>query len=113
MAAKYEITHKKGGKFHFHLKAGNGEIILSSQMYTTKEHAEKGIASCKSHSAKDSNYVRKQSKKGQPFFELTSTNHEIIGMSEMYSSVEAREKGVRSVQRNGPDARVVDLTEKE
>ncbi|MFC6009935.1 YegP family protein [Nocardia lasii] len=45
MAGKFEVFKDKAGKFHFHLKAGNGEIVLESQGYESKEGAKKGIAS--------------------------------------------------------------------
>ncbi|MFD3507295.1 YegP family protein [Nocardia sp. NPDC058666] len=45
MAGKFEVFVDKAGKFHFHLKAGNGEIVLESQGYESKEGAKKGIAS--------------------------------------------------------------------
>ena len=47
MAAKFEISKDKSGKFRFHLKAANGEIIAASQGYETKARAEKGIESVK------------------------------------------------------------------
>ena len=48
MAAKFEISKDKSGKFRFHLKAANGEIIAAGQGYETKASAEKGIESVKS-----------------------------------------------------------------
>jgi uncharacterized protein YegP (UPF0339 family) len=47
MAAKFEISKDKSGKFRFHLKAANGEIIASGQGYKTKASAEKGIEAVK------------------------------------------------------------------
>ncbi|OBI00510.1 DUF1508 domain-containing protein [Mycobacterium sp. E2733] len=47
MAAKFEVSRDKSGKFRFHLKAANGEIIAASQAYDTKAGAEKGIESVK------------------------------------------------------------------
>jgi uncharacterized protein len=49
MAAKFEISKDKAGKFRFHLKAPNGEIIAASQAYETKANAEKGIEAVKTH----------------------------------------------------------------
>jgi uncharacterized protein YegP (UPF0339 family) len=49
MAAKFEVFSDKGGKFHFHLKAPNGEIIVASQAYATKANAHKGIDAIKKH----------------------------------------------------------------
>jgi len=47
MAGKFEIKKSASGKFHFNLKAGNGQIILSSEMYETRSAAENGIESVK------------------------------------------------------------------
>jgi uncharacterized protein YegP (UPF0339 family) len=45
MAAKYEICKDSSGKFRWRLKAGNREIIASSEGYVTKDGAKGGIAS--------------------------------------------------------------------
>ena len=45
MAGKFEIKKSKNSKFFFHLLAGNGQIILSSEMYESKASAQNGIAS--------------------------------------------------------------------
>lgn len=47
MAAKLEIRKGASGQFTFNLKAGNGEIILTSEQYKEKAGAENGIASVK------------------------------------------------------------------
>jgi uncharacterized protein len=51
MAAKFEISKDHAGKFRFHLKAPNGEIIAASQGYETKANAEKGIEAIKTHAS--------------------------------------------------------------
>jgi uncharacterized protein YegP (UPF0339 family) len=51
MAAKFEISKDKAGKFRWHLKAANGEIIAASQAYDTRATAEKGIESVKTNAA--------------------------------------------------------------
>jgi uncharacterized protein YegP (UPF0339 family) len=48
MAGKFEIK-KSAGQYHFVLKAGNGEIIATSERYTTKAAAKNGIDSVKSN----------------------------------------------------------------
>ena len=47
MSAKFEISKDHAGKFRFHLKAPNGEIIAASQGYESKANAEKGIEAIK------------------------------------------------------------------
>jgi uncharacterized protein YegP (UPF0339 family) len=47
MAGKFELYEDKSGGFRFRLKAGNGEIIASSESYKTKAAAENGIESVK------------------------------------------------------------------
>ena len=47
MAGKYEIQKAKDGQFYFNLKASNGQVILSSEMYKAKSGATNGIESVK------------------------------------------------------------------
>ena len=42
---KFEMYADKAGEFRFRLKARNGEIIATSEGYTTKANCENGIAS--------------------------------------------------------------------
>ncbi len=42
MAAKFVVKKGSTGKFHFNLVAANGEIVATSESYTTKESAIKG-----------------------------------------------------------------------
>ena len=110
MAGTFELKKAKDGQFYFHLKASNGQIILSSEMYKEKTSAENGIASVKKNAAADANYERKDSKNGQFLFNLKAANHQIIGTSETYRSTESRDHGIDSVKANAPSAPVHDET---
>jgi uncharacterized protein YegP (UPF0339 family) len=108
MAGYYLLKKSKNDQFYFLLKAGNHEIILNSEMYSTKGAAENGIASVQTNSPLDERYDRKNSTAGQPYFNLKAANHQVIGTSEMYSSEAARDKGIESVKTNGPSTDVRD-----
>ena len=108
MAGKFELKVSTNGKYHFNLKAGNGQIILSSEMYESKAAAENGIASIQKNAADDARYERKESSSGKPYFNLKATNGQVIGKSEMYESTSAMENGIDSVQKNAPDASTVE-----
>lgn len=105
---KFEIKKDKKGQFIFHLKAGNGEIILQSESYTQRAACEKGIQSVIKNSAMDERFERKMSKDDHHYFVLKAGNHEEIGRSEMYNSKAAMEKGIDSVQKNAPTATIVE-----
>jgi len=47
----FELKTGANGKYHFSLKASNGQVIASSQMYKTKKGALNGIESVRSHAA--------------------------------------------------------------
>jgi len=51
MSAKFEVFQAKDGKFHFRLKAANGEIIAQSQGYASKANCMNGIESVKTNAA--------------------------------------------------------------
>lgn len=104
---KFEIKKDKAGEFRFNLKAGNGQIILSSEGYKAKASCMNGIESVRKNSQVDSNFERKDSN-GNYRFNLKSTNSQIIGTSESYTSSAAMENGVASVRANAPDATIED-----
>lgn len=105
---KFVISTRKNGEFQFNLKAGNGQVILASEGYTTKAACENGIESVKKNSQDDARFDRKESSNGKQYFNLKSGNGQIIGSSEMYESTSARENGIESVKKNAPDADVDD-----
>ncbi|MFM9905686.1 MAG: YegP family protein [Pyrinomonadaceae bacterium] len=108
MAGKFELKVAKNGKYHFNLLAGNGQIILSSEMYESKSSAQNGIASVQKNAPDDGRYDRLKSSKGDPYFTLKAGNNQVIGQSEMYSSASAMENGIESVKKNAPDAPTVE-----
>ncbi|MGI8409145.1 MAG: YegP family protein [Pyrinomonadaceae bacterium] len=106
MPGKFEIKTAKNGKFHFNLKASNGQVLLSSEMYETRRAAESGVASVKKNSADPKRFDRKKSNKGDHYFNLKAANGEPIGKSEMYSSSRGLENGIASATQNAPGALV-------
>lgn len=111
MTPHIELKASPKGKFFFNLKAGNGEIILTSQMYATKPDALAGIASLKANAPHESQFERKVAKDESPYFVLKAANGETIGRSETYSSSTSMENGIKSVMRNAEIAETKDLTE--
>lgn len=107
---KFEIKTRKNGEFQFDLKASNGQIILTSEGYTSKNNCHNGIESVKRNSKDDSKFDRKTSTNSKYYFNLKATNGQVIGSSEMYESVASRDNGIESVKKNAPDAEVIDLT---
>ena len=107
----YYVIDKKTTKFHFVLKAGNHETILSSESYAAKDAAKAGIASCQKNGGKESNYERKTAKNGQFYFVLLAANKQVIGQSEMYPTEAARDKGLASVMKNTSTKTVKDKVE--
>ncbi len=110
MAATFEINRSTDDQFYFNLKAGNGQVILTSERYTAKANAQNGIESVKLNASQDDRFDRRQSSADQPYFVLKAGNGEVIGTSEMYSAPDAMENGIDSVKTNGPIASVTDLT---
>lgn len=105
----YELKTDAAGKYRFNLKAVNGQVILSSQGYASKADALTGIASVQKHGPDDENFERKDSTRGEPYFVLKAKNGVIIGQSEMYSSIAARDNGIASVQKNSPSQDVKEV----
>lgn len=90
------------------LKAGNRQVILSSRAYESKASCMNGVESVRKNSQEDARYERKTAKNGSPYFNLKSTNSQVIGNSEMYSLATAMENGIASIKKNAPVAKVED-----
>lgn len=107
---KFEVFQSdKNEKYYFNLKAGNGQIILSSQAYATKDGCMNGIESVKTNSA-DDNFEQKEAANGKLHFTLKAANGQIVGSSQMYEGQSGVDGGIESVKKNAPDAVIDDLT---
>lgn len=110
MKACFEIMWATSEGRYFHLKAPNGEIILYSETYKTLPGCEHGIGSCREHAPYDRFYGKSATKGEQFSFHLRAANNRVVGQSELYDSVLARDAGIAAVKRHAPQAGVVDLT---
>ncbi len=109
---RYVIKPVKNGVM-FNLKAGNNEVIGTSEVYTTESACRNGIASVaknapvaaienqvKGESAKNPKFEIYQDKKGEFRWRLKAGNGEIILVSEGYKAMASCKKGIASVVRN-------------
>lgn len=110
MSAKYEIKKAKDGKFYFNLKASNGQVILTSQMYKDKSGAKNGIASVQQNSSINALFEKKESAGDKSFFVLKAKNKQVIGKSQFYASAASLDNGIESVKKNGSTAVIDDLS---
>ena len=107
----------------FDLKAGNGEVIATSEVYTTEAACKNGIESVKKNAPiasvedqtveevvtqKNPKFEVYKDKAGEFRFRLKATNGQVIAVSEGYKALAGCMNGVESVKKNAPDAEVVE-----
>ena len=107
----------------FDLKAGNGEVIATSEVYTTLAACKKGVASVAKNApvagvedqteenvakVKNPKFEVYADKKGEFRFRLKATNGQVIATSEGYKSKSGCMNGIESVKKNAPEAPVVE-----
>ena len=105
---KFAIKTGKDGQHYFNLLATNGQVILSSEGYTTTAAMHNGIESVKKNAPEDKHYDREKSKNDKFYFNLKATNGQVIGKSQMYESEAGRDNGIESVKKNAPGAPIVE-----
>ena len=102
------------------LKAGNGEVIATSEVYTTETACIKGIESVKKNCVgeiedqtvegfeklKHPKFEMYLDKAGEYRFRLKAKNGEVIATSEGYKAKESCLNGIESVKKNAPEAPV-------
>lgn len=106
----------------FDLKATNGQVIATSEIYTTEAACRNGIESVKKCSAgeiEDQTVENIEAKKHPKFelytdkagefrFRLKARNGEVIAVSEGYKAKDSALNGIESVKKNAPDAEIVE-----
>ena len=94
------------------LKASNGEIMLSSESYTSLSGIKSGIETLKKNIASE-NYAINLDKNGNYVFKIFSTANRLLCVGEGYSSKDQCEKAFASVKRFAKTAVIVNMIEKE
>ena len=122
---KFVIKNVKTG-IKFDLKAANGEVIATSEVYTTKAACQKGIESVQKNAAvakmedqtvegfeqvTNPKFELYADKSGQYRFRLKAKNGEIIAVSEDYKTKASCLNGIESVKKNAPEAAVVEAAQ--
>ena len=107
----------------FNLKADNGQVIATSEVYTTAASCKNGIESVRKNAPiaaledqtvegfaaeKCPKFELYVDKAGEFRFRLKATNGEIIAASEGYKAKESCENGIQSVRENAPVAEMVE-----
>ena len=118
---KFVIKQTPTG-YNFHLKAGNGETIGASEVYTTIAACRNGVESVIKNAAKANvedqtveNFETAKCPKfeiykdnaGEFRFRLKATNGQIIAVSEGYKALASCLNGIESVKKNAVEAKIV------
>ena len=118
----FEIKEVKTG-VKFNLKAGNGEIIATSEVYSTEASCRKGIESVRRCCAggiedqteegcekvKHPKFEVYVDKAGEYRFRLKASNGQIIATGEGYKAKKSCLNGINSIKKNAPDAKIVNV----
>ena len=118
---KFVISNTKTG-IKFNLKATNGEIIATSEVYNSEASCRKGIASVAKNAPianiedqtvenfekqKHPKFEVYADKAGEFRFRLKATNGQIIAVGEGYKAKASCLNGIESVKKNAPEAPIV------
>lgn len=117
---KFVIKETKTG-IKFDLKAGNGEVIATSEVYASEKSCRNGIASVQKNAPvapvedqtvegyaveKHPKFEVYTDKAGEIRFRLKATNGQIIAVSEGYKAMKSCLNGIESVKKNAVDAKI-------
>ena len=107
MAGKFVVFKGKNGEDYFKLKAGNGEVIFTSEGYKSRKSCANGIESVRKNSQDPKRFEIRNAKDGREYFVLKATNGQEIGRSQMYKSDSGCKNGMKSVASSSQGADVV------
>lgn len=95
---KWVIFRKSDKEYIAELFASNGEVMLTSETYTTASGAEGGIATIIKGVEADS-FVIYQDKKNNFYYKLKNANNRLLCVGEIYTTKDQCQKAVESVKR--------------
>jgi uncharacterized protein len=95
--ASFQVFRGLDGQYYFHLRSGNGQIVLQSEGYTTRASAVGGTASVRDHGTSLDRYQVRDAADGQAYFVLIASNGRIIGVSETLASRANAERAAADV----------------
>ena len=119
---KFVIKNTNTG-VKFDLKAGNGQVIATSEVYNSKDACKNGIARVQKNAPvaavedqtvegfateKNPKFEIYNDKAGEFRFRLKATNGQIIAVSEGYTTHANCVNGIESVKKNAVDADIVE-----
>ncbi|MEM7410982.1 MAG: YegP family protein [Myxococcota bacterium] len=106
MAGRFERKKTSNGQYMFNLRAGNGEIVLTSQRYASRSGELNGIRSVKANARADKNYERRRARNGKHCFVLLAKNRRVIAHSQLYTTTRSMENGIKACKRDAPGAKL-------
>ncbi len=119
---KFVISNSKNGGFVFNLKATNGEVIATSEVYKTIDTCKNGIKSVQTNApkapienqtvagyepVKNPKFEVYKDKAGEFRFRLKASNGQVIAVGEGYKTEKNCLNGIASIKKNAPGAEVV------
>lgn len=105
LLGKWIVEMRSEGEFDASLLASNGEVMLTSEIYTTEEGARKGIGSI-IRGVENGKFVVYETKNGNYYYKLKSTTNRILCVGEIYKNKDQCLKAVESVKRIASSATV-------
>lgn len=104
MAGKFVVSRRSNGEYQFSLCASNGQNILASEGYSSRDACLNGVESVRKNAADPARFEARTASDGRPYFVLKAGNHQVIGQSQMYASEASRDNGIESVRNHAPGA---------
>lgn len=94
--AQFQVFKGLDKGYYFHLRAGNGEIVLQSQSYSSHTAAVNGVTSVKANGATASQYQLLAAADGQWYFVVKAANGAVVAKGETYSSKSNAQRAVNT-----------------
>lgn len=92
--------------FSFTFTDKDDKMLLKSESYKQKTSCTNGIESVRKNCPEDARYELKTAKNGKFFFNLKSTNGQIVGTSAFFASEDDRKNAITYLKKYAPKAKV-------
>lgn len=89
---RFQVFKGVDAQYYFHVRAGNGEILVQSEAYRRRASAVSGTASVTTNAQIAARFELRDAQDGQAYYVLRASNGQVVAKSELYGSRSSAER---------------------
>lgn len=105
----FQVYLDKRGSYRFRLMNANGQVVLSSDAYRSKQSCIRAIGRVRDYAMHDTQFERRMTEGGRFKFSIKAKNNHVIAQSPAFQDPAQRDSAIATVRRKAPEVEVEEV----